>query len=146
MTEPAGREDGEWIVTRHRVIYADTDAMGVVYYGNYMRFLEVGRCEYLRARAIPYREVEESGFLMPVAEAGLKYFEPAGYDDLLEIAARLEKLKRASLRFGYRITRPADGKLLATGFTRHACLDADTRRLARLPEDLVRRLEADGTD
>jgi acyl-CoA thioester hydrolase len=119
-----------------RVIYGDTDAMGIVYYGNYMRFLEAGRVEHLRARGKAYREVEAMGYQIPVAEVQLKYFRPARYDDLVEVRVSAE-LTGASIRFNYRLLRQEDGELLAKGFTRHACVDCEKGRAVRLPPEIV---------
>jgi acyl-CoA thioester hydrolase len=122
-----------------RVIYGDTDQMGVVYYANYLRYFEAGRNEFIRARGLTYRDFEERfGLRLPVAEAGVSYRQPARYDDLLTLETSLTELRRASARFGYRLTR--DGQLLATGFTLHACIDL-AGNLQRLPEELVARLE-----
>ena len=131
--------DSSPVVVTHRVIYGDTDAMGIVYYGNYMRFLEIGRTEYLRAGGRSYKEVEDAGYAIPVAEVGLRYMAPARYDDLLEIATHLEKLSGASIRFGYRIT--CEGELLAKGFTRHACVDRSKGRAVRLPPEVIEILQ-----
>lgn len=120
----------------HRVIYGDTDAMGVVYYGTYLRFLEVGRAEFLRARGKPYREVEEEGALFPVAEVQLKYRAPARYDDLLRIRVWVGELRRASVRFDYRLTRAGTGELIAEGWTRHPCVDPGTLKVVRMPQHL----------
>lgn len=128
------RADGPWVVHRHRVIYGDTDAMGIVYYGNYLRFFEVGRAELVRARGGTYRGMEEDGLGLPVTEVGCRYHHPARYDDVLEIATRVDEVGRVVLRFEYRITRARDGALLTTGFTRHACVELATGKVARLPD------------
>lgn len=132
-------EAGPWVETRRRVIYGDTDAMGVVYYGTYLRFLEVGRCELLRARARPYREIEAEGLLFPVTEVNLRYYVPARYDDELLIATRVEELGKATLRFGYELRR--DDVVLAAGWTRHACVQRERLRPTRIPADLVSALK-----
>ncbi|RMG15466.1 MAG: acyl-CoA thioesterase [Planctomycetota bacterium] len=123
-------------VARVRVIYGDTDAMGIVYYGNYMRFLEVGRVEHLRALGKAYAEIEALGYQIPVAEVRLKYLRPARYDDVVEVRTRAEA-SRAAIRFDYRLVRTADGELLAKGFTRHACVDSARGRAVRLPAVLA---------
>ena len=127
-----------------RVIYGDTDQMGVVYYGNYLRFFEAGRNEYLRAGGARYRDVErEYGILLPVVEANVRYRHPARYDDLVRVETRISELKRASLRFEYRVLRDEDDKLLAEGHTVHACIDRNHKPV-KFPEallDLLRRHE-----
>jgi acyl-CoA thioester hydrolase len=121
-----------------RVIYGDTDQMGVVYYANYLRFFEAGRNEYIRARGLRYRDFEARfGLRLPVAEAQVRYRAPARYDDLLTVETSLAEVKRASARFGYRIVR--DGEVLATGHTVHACVDLEGR-IQRMPAELLARL------
>ncbi len=73
--------------TRLRVRYAETDAAGVVYYGNYLTYFEVVRVELLRALGYPITAIEERGVLLPVVEARLEYLRPARLDDLLEVSA-----------------------------------------------------------
>lgn len=144
MTTPRSRSsDNGDVVCRHRVIFGDTDAMGIVYYGNYMRYLEIGRGEYFRSVGGAYRAVEEAGYALPVSEVRLKYRAPARYDDEIEIHTRLERVGRVRLRFLYRIERISDGCLLADGFTIHGCTVSKTGRPTRLP-DIV--LEALGLD
>lgn len=106
-----------------RVRYGDTDQMGFAYYANYLRWFEIGRAEMLRSMGTSYREVEESGVLLPVMEAGCRYRSPARYDDLVVIETRVEELRRASVRFAYRILRASDDAELAAGFTEHCFLD-----------------------
>jgi acyl-CoA thioester hydrolase len=108
--------------TEIRVIYGDTDQMGVVYYGNYLRFFEAARSDFLRDKGARWRDVERThGVYLPVVEAKVNYKRPALYDDLLVIETVLAELGRASLRFEYRVLRGDD--LLATGHTVHACVD-----------------------
>jgi acyl-CoA thioester hydrolase len=123
-----------------RVIYGDTDQMGVVYYANYLRYFEAGRNEFIRAKGLTYKDFEASYRLqLPVAEAGVSYRSPARYDDLVTLETSLVEARRASARFGYRLLR--GDELLATGFTVHACIDLHGR-LQRLPKALVDVLAA----
>jgi len=127
------------IATQLRVIYGDTDQMGVVYYANYLRYFEAGRNEFIRAKGMRYRDFEERYALMlPVTEASVRYLAPARYDDLLSLETSLEEIRRASACFAYRLIRE-DQQLLATGRTVHACVDLEGK-LRRLPEELVTRL------
>jgi acyl-CoA thioester hydrolase len=126
------------VTTDIRVIYGDTDQMGVVYYANYLRYFEAGRNEFIRARGLRYRDFEAGfGLRLPVVEAQVSYRAPARYDDLLEVETSLVEVKRASARFGYRILR--EGEVVATGHTVHACVDLEGR-IQRMPPDLVARL------
>jgi acyl-CoA thioester hydrolase len=130
------------VKTSIRVIYADTDQMGVVYYANYLRFFEAGRNEYLRDKGFPYRRVEaELSVQLPVVEAQVHYRQPARYDDLLVIETAITKLGRASARFEYRVMRGEE--LIATGHTVHACIDRQGR-VQRLPAPLVSHLDGGG--
>ena len=122
--------DAPGAIATYRVIYGDTDAMGVVYYGNYLRLFERARLELLRSLGLSYSRVEAEGLRLPVAEAYCRYLRPARYEDLLEVEVWVSWLGRASMRIDYRVWR--QGELLATGFTVHGCLDARGRP-RRLP-------------
>jgi acyl-CoA thioester hydrolase len=129
------------VEARIRVIYGDTDQMGVVYHANYLRYFEFARSEFFRAHGGSYRELERDGVLLPVAEASVTYKAPARYDDLLRVRVRVSELRRASLAFSYEVVREdAPEKLLTTGHTVHACTGRDGRP-TRLPEPLVRLLK-----
>lgn len=106
--------------TSVRVIYADTDAMGVVYHTNYIKWFEVGRCELLRSIGFPYSVLEESGIMLPVIECGCKYRMPARYDEVLEVTAKIAEIKGATVTIDYDIRKQETGELLVTGFTKHA--------------------------
>ncbi len=130
----------EHVHAKLRVIYGDTDQMGVVYYANYFRYFEFSRSEYLRARGGDYTQLEQSGFGLPVVTAHCDYKRPAKYDDLIVIDVHLAELKRASLRFEYEVRREADGQVLATGHTVHACVGR-TGKPTGLPEALLKILK-----
>jgi acyl-CoA thioester hydrolase len=126
--------------TELRVIYGDTDQMGVVYYANYLRFFEASRNEFIRAKGLRYRDFEKDfGLMLPVVEAGVHYKQPARYDDLITVEIALTEVRRASARFGYRILR--GDELLVTGHTVHACVDL-AGRVQRMPPALLERLSA----
>jgi acyl-CoA thioester hydrolase len=127
--------------TSYRIIYGDTDQMGVVYYANYLRWFERGRSEFLRQAGLPYAAVERQGFHFPVVEVNCRYLQPARYDEVVIIETALAVMRRAILVFEYRISRQSDGALLATGSTKHACIDR-TGRLTRIPEALTGALSA----
>jgi acyl-CoA thioester hydrolase len=127
-------------VTTYRVIYGDTDQMGVVYYANYLRWFERGRCELLRQIGVPYGEIEARGVHFPVVQAHCRYARPARYDDLILIETSLESLSRATLTFRYRILREGENQPLADGSTKHACVDT-AGKVLRIPADLVRVME-----
>jgi acyl-CoA thioester hydrolase len=123
------------VEARLRVIYGDTDQMGVVYYANYFRYFEFARSEFLRAKGGAYRQFESEGVFLPVVDAQCTYKASAKYDDLLLIRARISEVRRASLIFTYEIFRDEDALLLCTGTTVHACVGKDGRPI-RMPERL----------
>ena len=123
-----------------RVRYGDTDQMGWAYYANYLRWFEVGRAELMRSLGRTYREIEATGVLLPVVDARCRYFKGARYDDLLAIETGVLALKRATVRFGYRVLRTGDGEKLAEGATEHCFMTADGRP-ARAPRELAELLE-----
>ena len=126
------------VKTEIRVIYGDTDQMGVVYYGNYLRFFEAARNEWLRAKGARWRDIEAAhAIYLPVAEARVSYKRPARYDDVIVVETRLGDLGRVSLRFDYRVVRGED--LLALGHTVHACVSRDGD-IRELPEPLLAQL------
>lgn len=137
---------------RIRVIYGDTDMMGVAYYGNYLRWFEAGRNELIRGRGYTYKQMEDQGLILPVTEAHVKYLRSAFYDDLLEVITGTKEIGRVRVSFYYEVWRveaPASGKpreLLATGWTEHACLARDGLKPTRIPAEIARLLAEDGGD
>jgi len=125
---------------RVRVLYGDTDAGGVVYYGNYLRYFERGRTELMRARDISYKGLEDAGFVIPVVESYVRYKASARYDDLLEISSCLATVRKVSCRFNYEIRRVEDSALLVKGFTAHAVVDR-SGKLTKLPQEVLAALE-----
>ena len=124
-----------------RVRYGDTDQMGFAYYGNYLRWFEIGRAEMMRSLGKSYREIESLGIWLPVLEARCRYLRPARYDDEVVIATGVRESGRASVRFGYRILRGAGDELLAFGLTEH-CFMAPGERPVRPPTELRELLAA----
>lgn len=123
------------VLAPYRVIYGDTDQMGVVYYANYLRLFELGRNEYMRATGTTYHMVEARGLRLPVTHASLKYRQSAKYDDLLHVLTRVTSVKGARVHFHYEI-KNEKGEVLVEGSTEHAALD-ENGRVVRLPPDLV---------
>jgi acyl-CoA thioester hydrolase len=118
--------------TRIRVRYAETDQMGVVYYANYLVWMEVARVELCKACGFNYRDMEQDGILLAVAEANCRYASPARFDDEVVIKSWIEQAGRRMATFRYEMCGGADGRKIATGFTRHIFLTRDFRP-ARLP-------------
>jgi len=124
-----------------RVTYADTDAMGIVYYSHYLRWFEMGRTELMRSLGIAYKEMESQGTYLPVSEVFCRYLISAKYDDVLIIETSVDFLKRASIQFAYRILRKADEAQLVTGTTLHAFVDREGR-IVRVPSSLGGKLKS----
>lgn len=118
---------------KHSVSYGETDAMGVVYYAEYLHFFERSRSLFIRERGMSYAEVEERGIYLPVREASCRYRIPAHYDDQLNIQVGISEWKRASIKFLYNIYKGDQNSLVATGFTEHACVNKEGRPV-RVPE------------
>jgi len=127
-------------LTSYRVIYGDTDQMGVVYYANYLRWFEKGRSEFLRQIGLPYSMIEHQGFHFPVIEVSCHYKQSARYDELVQIETELFECGRASFAFKYDIRRAIDGSTIATGMTKHACTNL-SGRILRIPKVLLDALE-----
>ena len=133
-------EKGRTNVTSYRVIYGDTDQMGVAYYGNYLRWFEIGRTEFLREIGFAYKSVEEMGFHFPVVEVSCRYLKPARYDETVTIETALASVGPATLDFSYRVYGAGGKLLLAEGRTRHGCVTRDGK-VARIPPELGERLK-----
>ena len=113
--------------TEARVAFADTDAMGVAYHANYLRWFENGRSALLREIGFPYTELEKIPIWMPIAEAGLKYKASARYDEVLEIVTQFSAVGHVSFTVTYEVFNKDTGELLVTGFTRHGLTDDKMR-------------------
>ena len=121
------------MIASQRVIFGDTDHMGVVYYANYLRYFEGARAEYWRAQGRSYQDLTDLGVALPVIEAHCRYRKSARYEDLLAIEVEVTELRAASLTFGYVVRR--DRELIADGWTRHAVI-GPTGRPRALPDEL----------
>jgi acyl-CoA thioester hydrolase len=106
--------------------------MGVVWHGAYIAYFEVARTGALRALGHSYRDIEETGVMMPVVEAGIVYHQPARYDDELTIRVEIRDRPTARMRFDYTVLGQDDAQL-ATGFTVLAFMHRDTRRPCKPP-------------
>jgi acyl-CoA thioester hydrolase len=114
-----------------RVRYADTDKMGVVYYGNYPIFFEVARSEYMREKGFTYQRFEEMGYYLMVVNLDAKYYNNAAYDDLIVVKTSMPELKSRGLTFHYSVYK--DGTLLVEGSTKHICVNGEKKVVAIPP-------------
>lgn len=122
------------VVMEYRVPYADTDQMGVVYYGNYLTLFERSRNELMRACGYTYKKCEEEGWMLPVIHAEVNYHAPARYDDLLEVTAFVQAQKGVRLEVACEVRRKGEDKVLVDGFTRHCFVSTETFRPVPPPE------------
>lgn len=120
--------------TEIRVRYADTDQMHFVYNGKYLEYFEVGRTEMLRDNGLPYDIIEKEGFLLPVLEAYVKYRQPAYYDDILVVKSFLKKFPELKVHIDYEIVRKNTTDLITDGFTVHAFINKQNKKVTKPPE------------
>lgn len=128
-----------------RTRYAETDQMGVVYYGNYPQYLELGRVEWLRSIGFTYKAMEEEGVMMPVVSLQIQYKKPALYDELITIRTTLKELPSTKIEFDYEIFNEK-GELLSTANTILVFVDAKTFRPVRCPEKVLRLINEAAKD
>lgn len=117
----------------HRVSYGETDAMGVVYYANYLHLFERGRSELIRSLGFSYQVVEDRGLFLPVREAQCRYLVPARYDEIIHIHTGFSGQTRASMSFIYEITNEDKTIILARGSTQHAVVNIQGKPV-RIPD------------
>jgi acyl-CoA thioester hydrolase len=118
-----------------RVRYAETDAMAVVYNGNYFTFFEVARVELMRNFNMVYADLEKEGCQLPLTETGAKYIKPAVYDDLLDIRAICTYNGGVRLEFNYEVYR--GDELLTTGFTKHTFFNMHKKKPMKPPHSFI---------
>jgi len=121
-----------------RVRYADTDKMGIVYYGTYPVYFEIGRSEYMREKGFVYRNFEEQGYHLVVVNLEVKYYNSATYDDLLIVRTSISELKSRGITFCYEIYK--DGTLVVEGKTKHICTNSE-RKSSSMPPHLLKILK-----
>ncbi|MCA9771651.1 MAG: acyl-CoA thioesterase [Myxococcales bacterium] len=124
----------------YRVPFADTDAMEIVYYGNYLKYFEIGRGELFRALGHPFTNYIAQGQYLVVVDAYAKYHAPARYDDVLRIRAWFDKLGRATCKIAYEIRREGSEAVLTTGHTSHGVVTSEGK-LIRMPAELLERVK-----
>jgi len=121
--------------------YALTDQMGVVYYGNYAQFYEIGRTEAIRQLGFTYKDIEAMGIIMPVVEMNSKFLRPAKYDDLITVKTTLRELPTGhAINFFFEIFN-ADDKLLNAGNVVLYFMEAVTMKRAKMPTELEEKLK-----
>ena len=119
-----------------RVRYSETDQMGIVYHGNYIPYFEIGRVEWLRNLGVSYRQMEESGIMLPVVSLTINYKKPARYDDLLTVITRFKSQTSVKIEFDYEIHNEK-GELLTTAYSLLVFVDMKTGK-PTLPPDYIK--------
>lgn len=122
-----------------RVRYGDTDQMGYVYYGNYAYYYEQARSEAIRSLGFSYKQLEESGVMMPITRMNTKYIAPAFYDELLTIKTSIPILPNRLILFQYEIFNEK-GNLINEGETQLIFVTAHDRKVAHAPHLLLESL------
>lgn len=112
-----------WHLCDCRTLYADTDRSEIVYHANYLRYFEFGRTSLMRDVAYSYKEIEAGGYVYPIIDLGITFYQPLYYDDLMHIHTRPSHLERVRLQFDYIITHAEKGHIICKGFTRHCALN-----------------------
>jgi acyl-CoA thioester hydrolase len=127
-----------------RIYWEDTDAGGIVFYANYLKFFERARTEWLRPLGVEQQSLkDEIGGMFVVSETQLKYFSPARLDDLLEVTAQTVETGRASLVLSQQAWLNVAGqrKLLAEGTIRIGWVDSHTLKPGRIPAKILEALQ-----
>lgn len=123
----------------HRVRYADTDKMGIVYNGTYLTYFEIGRTELIRDLGLPYSEVEKHGYHLPLIDANLQFRSPAVYDDLIDIESRCE-FDPLSLRIKFLYNITLQGRTICTGLTTHVFIRSENGKPVKPPGFFVQKI------
>jgi tol-pal system-associated acyl-CoA thioesterase len=125
---------------RIRVYLEDTDAGGVVFYANYLRFMERVRTELLRAAGLQQSDTFQRDVSFVVHSLEATYLSPAVLDDELEVSCRVAEARPASIAFEQEVTRLSDGEVCCRGRVRVACISLATKRPRRIPPELLARI------
>jgi acyl-CoA thioester hydrolase len=123
----------------YRVLYIDTDLLGIVNNANYFRIFEQARGDYLRERGMPYSEIEARGIRSPLTEAWAHFYQPFHYDDYIRLESWISSIKKASFVFDYRLYNGEEQSCRVAGRTLHAILNLDNK-VVKLPEWLFELL------
>lgn len=126
--------------TTIRVRYGETDQMGVVYYGNYALYFEIGRVEALRYLGVPYKELEQTGIIMPVIDMQVQYLAPARYDDLIRIETRVNALEQSKIVFEHNLFLQNSNVAINKAKTTLVFVKLQTKKPTRMPAKMFAAL------
>ncbi len=113
--------------------------MGIVYHTNYIKWFEIGRAELLRELDVPYSQIEDMGYNLPLTEVHCSYLYPARYDQIVLIETEIVYLKRASIKFNYVVWDERQEKVLVEGESVHACISKQGK-IVRIPPDISEKI------
>lgn len=122
--------------------YGETDRMGYVYYGRYLEYFEVARTEMIRSYGLSYRELEESGVMLPVIHSEVEYKAPILYDELMYIKVMVFEIPLVRLQTFYEVTTPVSDAVHVYGEVSLCFMDAETRRPCRAPASFTEPMQA----
>lgn len=125
---------------KFRVLYSDTDKMGYMYYGQYAKYLEMGRVEALRSLGLSYKSMEDSGVMLPVLDLQLKYIKPLYYDDEITLVTKVLKMPGTRIHFQYELRNPK-GKVSTIAETTLVFVDCATGKPRMIPDDFKSKIE-----
>jgi acyl-CoA thioester hydrolase len=128
-------------MTERRIYYEDTDAGGVVYYANYLRYLEQGRTEFLRERGVSVKALHEQGYLIAVIRLEIDYLVAAVLDDLIRTTTSVKEVTGGTLTLVQRVLRVSDGEMLVDAVVTLACIGPG-KKPRRLPKELADALSS----
>jgi acyl-CoA thioester hydrolase len=125
-----------------RIYYEDTDAGGVVYHANYIKYMERARTEFFRGHGFLVAELAENGFVFPVVRLEIDFKSPALHDDLLSVITCPIRIGGSSVTFNQKIVRQSDSRVLAEGLVTLACI-SPALKARRIPLEIRQLLEAE---
>ena len=123
------------------VRYSETDQMSFVYHGNYVKYFEIGRIEWLKKLGISYKQMESDGILLPVIDVKINFRKPALFDDKLILSTKLKQMPSYMIEFEYNISR--NNELISRGYTKLAFLNSKTNKPIRCPKFILDKIILD---
>ena len=125
---------------KFRVLYSDTDKMGYMYYGQYAKYLEMGRVESLRSLGFSYKSIEDSGIMMPVSDLKLRYIKPLYYDDEITLITKVCKMPDTRIYFEYEMQNPK-GEITTVAETTLVFVDCETGKPCLIRNNFKSKIE-----
>jgi acyl-CoA thioester hydrolase len=122
-----------------KLYYEDTDCGGVVYYANYLRYMERARTEYMADRGAPVKALMDQGILFLIARAEIDYRSSARYGDTIVVETWISEITAATIMFEHTMTEKAGGRLIADCKAKAVCVGADSRP-RRIPKEIAEKL------